>query len=96
MNADMRAEHIYNTMVESKYLIDTRRNRLDDLCAGFQSEDIIKMLLLGGDLVGFRKMMDDLICGDKEFSGDYQNSDMLGHGSSSGYDDMSSRMKEMK
>ena len=64
MPRDLRFEHFYDSMLESKYLRDTSSNRFDDPCAGFTNEDVIKLLVSGGDFTKFRSYLDGLICGE--------------------------------
>ena len=77
MSQDMHGEHYYNTITESKYLMDTQKNRFDDLSCGITNQEVLKMLINGGDFVGFRNHMDKIINGDKS---DAQSRELLGFG----------------
>lgn len=59
MSKPMLNQHMFDSVVESTYLLDTKENRMaEDLACGFENEDIINMLLGGtskNDFVSFRK-----------------------------------------
>ena len=78
MNRDMLGEHYYNTITESKYLMDTQKNRFDDLSCGITNLKVIEMLVSGGNFVEFRDFMDKLINGDSEV--DCDSRELLGFG----------------
>lgn len=52
----MRAEHIYNSVVEAQYLLDTKQKHLlGDTLEGLNQASLKTALLKGGDMVNMRK-----------------------------------------
>ena len=74
-SADVRAEHVHNSLVEAQYLLDTGKSSDTLDINGFTDEQLISLLLNAQDFTQIRQLVRELVRQEED----------LRLGSSSGY-----------